>query len=311
MIGAGGIDVGGTKIEARLFSDSWEDVAKKRIETPRDSYENLLDAIEQQFYWLLESATTGSIPIGIGLPGLVDQKTGQALIANLPANGQDIRGDLGRRFGNKVWFANDCRAFALSEAKLGAGQQFETVLGLVLGTGVAAGFVTSGNLVPGHNGAAGEIGHLPIPAAIAAEHELRVLDCGCGRKGCYETMISGPGMTRLAKLKTGISVSPETISKGAIAGDARFSEVMDIWAELTVSLIQSAILIVDPDCIVLGGGLSNIPEVENLLMQKLPNGMLNGTTPPPIKLAQGGDSSGARGAALVAHRANLESVDEK
>lgn len=298
---AGGIDVGGTKIEARLFSDNWDDLAKRRIDTPQDNYENLLDAIGEQFRWLEKTANDNSVPIGVGVPGLVDRKTGCASIANLPAGGRDIRGDFSRQVGRQVWFENDCRAFALSEARLGAGRPYDTVLGLVLGTGVAAGFVAQGRLLSGRNGAAGELGHLPIPARIAQTHELPILECGCGRMGCYETLMSGPGLVRLAKSKSGQTMTPANIAERAISGTGPESDIMDVWVELTVSLIQTAMLMVDPDCIVLGGGLSNINGIETRLAKALPTGLLTGLAVPPIVLAQGGDSSGARGAALVAH----------
>lgn len=304
MIAAGGIDVGGTKIEAKLFAKDWELLDVRRATTPKDDYDELLAAIIDQYQWLSRISKGVEIPVGIGIPGLVERSSGRAVIANLPAKGQNLQADLVEKIVSPVWFENDCRAFTLSEARLGAGKGFKTVFGLVLGTGVAGGFTKEGALVRGQNGAAGEIGHLPIPATVAGQYDLPTLTCGCGRDGCYETYISGPGLQRLARLIAGKSISPKDIASGAHSGDQTLIRTMDIWTDLVGSLLRSVLLVIDPDCIVLGGGLSNIPGIETRLTEEFPKDLLQGVTPPPVLLAADGDSSGTRGAAMAAYDAS-------
>ncbi len=289
---AGGMDVGGTKIEAKLFGPGWSVLDSRRTATPTGDYQSLLQGISDQFDWLEQSADRVDIPIGIGVPGLVDHATGHMVIANLPVEGRNLAKDFASARGRAVPFVNDCRAFTLSEAVLGAGRGHGAVLGLVIGTGVAGGLAVNGQLLGARNDAAGEFGHTPIPATLAREYDLPILRCGCGQMGCYETFVSGPGLERLAEHLTGTRAST-----AQIAGDAR---VMQVWARLAGAMLRTILLVADPDVIVLGGGLSNIPGLADLLAGELPNDLLAGVSPPPVRLAEGGDASGARGAALMA-----------
>lgn len=300
MVAAGGIDVGGTKIEAKLFSDDWVDLESRRIDTPNESYAQLLDAVENQLNWLETKAGGTSFPIGVGIPGYVEKLSGRAVVANLPANGMPLQEDLIKNFGRPIWFENDCKAFALSEARLGAGRGYEYVLGLVLGTGAAVGFTSGGKLVEGLHGSLQEIGHSPIPEELLTRHNLQKLECGCGEIGCYETYVAGPGLINLSLAKTGQKVSTVEIAARAARGEVEFIEIMDIWVDIAGSLIKDAIRLSGADCIVLGGGLSNIPGVEKRLMAYFDSDGSEQIQRCPILLAQGGDSSGARGAALVA-----------
>lgn len=300
MAYAGGIDVGGTKIEAKLFARDWQELDSRRIATPTDSYENLLAAIEDQYRWLDTISGDVDLPVGVGVPGLVDRATGHMVIANLPVKDQNLRDDLIARVNLPIPFVNDCRAFTLSESKLGAGRGHCVVLGLVLGTGVAGGLTVNAELIHGKNGAAGEFGHNPIPATIVEKFGLPTLTCGCGLQGCYESLISGPGMSRMANSLFNLSVTSSEIANGAARGDKKLEQIMKIWTEITCTMIRTIILIADPDCIVIGGGLSNIPGICERLTAELPNGLLAGIQAPLIQLAQGGDSSGVRGAAMVA-----------
>ncbi|PHQ95163.1 MAG: N-acetylglucosamine kinase [Marinosulfonomonas sp.] len=305
MINAGGIDVGGTKIEATLFDANWQVLETRRIPTPTDSYNNLLAEILAQYHWLESISDSANTPIGIGVPGIVDRTTGHMVIANLPVARQNLRDDLIREVNHPVPFVNDCRAFTLSEAKLGAGRGHSVVLGLILGTGVAGGLAVNTRLIYGKNGAAGEFGHTPVPATLSRKFSLPILTCGCGQTGCYETLISGPGMVNLAANLFDLTKTPPEIASAAAGGDEIAGQIMDIWTEITCGLIQSIILVVDPDCIVLGGGLSNIPEITDRLIGQLPIGLLSGVKIPQILLAEGGDSSGVRGAAMVAQNESV------
>ncbi len=300
MENTGGIDVGGTKIEAKLFDRNWQVLESRRVQTPTDSYVKLIAAIADQYRWLDTVSGDSCTPIGVGVPGLVDQNTGHMVIANLPVAGNNLRDDLIAIVNHPVPFVNDCRAFTLSEAKLGAGQAYPVVQGLILGTGVAGGLAVNGELVYGKNGAAGEFGHTPIPASLSSNYSLPMLTCGCGQTGCYETLVSGPGMVNLAAKLFGLDATPPEIARGAARGDKTTGRIMKVWTEITCALIRSIMLVTDPDCIVLGGGLSNIAGLPERLSAQLPNGLLPGIVIPHILLAEGGDSSGVRGAAMVA-----------
>ncbi len=305
MTNAGGIDVGGTKIEATLFDANWQILETRRISTPTDSYNNLLAEILAQYRWLESISNSANTPIGIGVPGIIDRTTGHMIIANLPVAGRNLRDDLIKQVDHPVPVVNDCRAFTLSEAKLGAGRGYSIVQGLILGTGVAGGLAVNSKLIYGKNGAAGEFGHTPIPATLSSKFSLPLSTCGCGQTGCYETLISGPGMVNLAASMFNLTTTPPEIASAAARGDEVTGQIMDIWAEITCALIRSIILVVDPDCIVLGGGLSNIPGIADRLIRQLPIGLLSGVNIPQILLAEGGDSSGVRGAAMVAQNESV------
>ena len=283
---AGGIDVGGTKIEASLFDSDWQAVETRRVDTPA-GYGAIVRAVAAQAAWL------GDVAIGIGLPGRHDADTGLAFTANLPASGKPLRADILSAMGRPASFGNDCDLFALSEAQLGAGQGCAAVFGLILGTGIGGGFCLKGRLVATRGGAMGEVGHLPIPAALVAAHSLPLFPCGCGRTGCFETLASGPGLTKLGQYKTGKAQTPATIA-------AEAGPVFAVWLEIVAALVASLQCSLDPDCIVLGGGLSNIEGLAERLTHALPPVLLKATTPPSILKATFGDSSGTRGAALLA-----------
>ena len=296
----GGMDVGGTKIEAKLFGADWQELASRRIATPQDSYQALLEAIAAQFFWLCERAGQPDLAIGIGVPGPVIAGLERMEMANLPVRGRDLAGDLSAIAGRPVPFLNDCRAFTLSEARLGAGRHSRVVLGLVIGTGIAGGLSVDGRLLGARSDAAGEFGHTPLPATLVARHDLPLLPCGCGQTGCYETLISGPGLGRLAGALAGRALPSPEIASRAAAGDAEMAGILGIWGEIAAVMLRSIILTADPDCIVLGGGLSRAEGLLETLAGPLPRDLPGGITPPPLRLAQGGDSSGTRGAALFA-----------
>ena len=287
---AGGIDVGGTKIEASLFGADWQAIATQRIDTPT-TYPALVSAVHAQVNWLEKQRA--NLPIGIGLPGLHDAARGVSITANLAADQKPFRADILKAINRPASFGNDCDLFALSEAVLGAGKDYKNVYGLVLGTGVGGGICLNGTQLKTKNGAAGEAGHLPIPAALMAELSLPLFPCGCGRAGCFETLASGPGLAKLGQYKTGNLLTPAEIATQA-------GPVFETWLRIIAALIASLQCTQDPDCIVLGGGLSNITDVTKKISATLPHALLRGTTPPAILKAKFGDSSGTRGAALLA-----------
>jgi predicted NBD/HSP70 family sugar kinase len=301
----GGIDLGGTKIEACLFDGGLNEVTRHRIATPTESFEALLDALLDQYNWLQAQVGSKPLNVGFGIPGLVEAGTGLALTSNLPSMGKPLRQELSRRLGFAAAMENDCKCFALSEANGGAGEGFETVFGLILGTGCGGGVCYHGRLVTGHNGLPGEVGHTGISVSATVGRSLPLRTCKCGRQGCYETLVSGPGMTALAQALHGLDISADQIAARAAQHDPLARDVLTVWADILCELLRSIQATVDPDCIVLGGGLSRMEGVAELLVERMPSHMIGGMRHPAIKIARFGDSSGVRGAAMLALQASL------
>ena len=299
----GGIDLGGTKIESRLFDADWQTVESRRVATPQTNYADLVGALAGQIAWLEQMSGDAALPVGIGSPGIVDQQTGAILTANLPATGRTLPADIAARAGRPVPWLKDCTAFVLSEAQLGAGRGHRGVMGLILGTGVSGAFVRDGATLDGHADLAGEYGHMPLPATLVAAHDLPLIQCGCGRTGCYETYCAGPGLARLAEIRLGRAMTPAKIAAAAEAGDPAVGEVLSLWARIVGELLGTLMRALDPDCVVLGGGLTNMPGAVGRIAEGAAPTLLPGTRLPRIVLAEDGDSSGARGAALAARMA--------
>lgn len=304
---AAGIDLGGTKIEAQLFAADWHLVARRRVDTPRD-YRALVAAVADQIAWLeaeaggaagADVAAGPALPLGIAAAGLVNPATKLALTANLPATGQPFPADIAAAAGRPVCYLNDCRALALSEAVFGAARGMNPAVGLVLGTGLGGGVVVDGRLLAGNAQLGGEFGHFALAAAPMVAHGLPVLRCGCGRLGCTETLISGPGLARIVAQRTGRQMTPPEIV-AARATEPELAECWAIWCELAAEMLLTLCLTVDPACVVLGGGLSRAPGLLADLTAALQRAQLAGFALPEIRLAEGGDASGARGAAYAA-----------
>lgn len=314
-----GLDIGGTKIEAQVFGDDWAVIARSRVPTPA-VYADLLAAVSHQVAWGQRAAEHGQqdqqaspsrgqaghdLPVGIGCAGLVHPTTGVMTAANLAAHGQAFPADIERSLGRGVAFLNDCRALALSEAMFGAGRGHVSVLALILGTGVSGGAVLDGRLQSGGagiggSGLAGEIGHMAASAAAVARFDLPVFECGCGRRGCVETYVSGPGLMRICAHLTGLDLTPEDIAR------RRHSDLAQVWAAWCAvlgDLVQGLSVTVDPDVIVLGGGLSKIDGVAQDITASARAVQIAGFDVPEVVVAKGGDASGARGAAYAAWRA--------
>lgn len=297
MIGAVGIDIGGTKIEAQLFDEAWKIADRRRIETPRD-YPALVQAVAGLIGWA-DAGGAKDKPVGIGAAGLVNPATGLALTANLCASGQPFPADIAAAAGRPVFYYNDCRTLALSEAVFGAGRGMRVVVGLIIGTGIGGGIAIDGALVPGPAMVGGEFGHMSAPAHLVAAHGLPVVACGCGRRGCTETLISGPGLERIAQTLTGTARTAPQIAASR-ASDPGAARIWSVWCDLVADLLMTLTLTIDPDCIVLGGGLSKAEGLIHDLTAALGRAQLAGFAIPQLLLAQGGDTSGARGAAYAA-----------
>jgi predicted NBD/HSP70 family sugar kinase len=292
---AAGIDLGGTKIEAQVFAPDWSLQARNRWPTPKD-YPALVQALVEAIRWC---ETHGQAPIGISAAGLINPATGLALTSNLSATGKPFPTDVAAAAGRRIAWINDCRALTLSEATLGAATSADPAVGLILGTGVAGGVVTGGRLLPSPAQTGGEFGHFPLAAAPVVTHHLPILTCGCGRQGCVETYLSAPGLTRIASHLTGAQHPPETIISDR-ATHPPFAKAWSIWLDLATEFLVTLCLTLDPQVIVIGGGLSRAPGLIDDLTRRLAQATLRTFPIPAIRLAEGGDASGARGAALHA-----------
>jgi len=289
-----GIDLGGSKIELQGFDAGWQRTVRRRIATPRD-YPALVAAIAGM------AAAAGTAPVGIAAPGTLDPLNGRMRTANLPAGNRQLPADIAAVLGRPVTFLKDSQALALSEAGFGAARGATGAAVLILGTGIGGALISRGGLGPAPAGLAGEIGHIALPAPVVAAQSLPILACGCGRAGCYETLISGPGLTRLAALRTGRALAPEAIAAGR-AREPALADLWTLWCALVAELVETLILAADPEIVVLAGGLSRVPGLVGDLDAALAGRHLPGSARPRLALAAGGDASGARGAALAARR---------
>src|SRR5262245_44009927 len=239
-----GIDLGGTKIEAVKLDPQGREVFRKRIPSPQGSYPATLDALVS----LVREAGEGTV--GIGIPGAISPATDLVKGANSTwLIGKPFRHDLAQRLGREVRMENDANCFALSEATDGAGRGAKVVFGVILGTGVGGGVAVEGRVLRGRNAIAGEGGHNPLPAWPDAD--FRHPECYCGRRGCIETYLSGPGLSRDHEKRTGKRLAAEEI---VALGDESLSR----YEERLARALGSVINLLDPDVIVLGGGMSNV-----------------------------------------------------
>lgn len=292
-----GIDLGGTKIEAQIFDANWRCVDRRRIDTPQ-SYGTIVKALADQITWADQRAGT-MLPAGVGAAGLVNPGTGLAYASNLPTTNLPLPRDVEAALGRKITFINDCRALALSEAVFGAGKGVSPVAGLILGTGVGGGLAIDGRLAPGFSALGGEFGHFSASAHLIATHDLPLIACGCGRIGCTETLVSGPGLTRIAQRFIGQLMTPQQVA-AVRATDGMAAKAWAVWCEMVADLLMTLVFTLDPAAVVIGGGLSKIPNLIHDLTVALRAAQLPGFAIPKLLVAQGGDASGARGAAYAA-----------
>lgn len=291
----GGIDLGGTKIESALFGDGLSLAAHRRRPTPQSSYEDVIKALSEEAVWLREEAGVPDLPVGIGVPGMIDPQSGRVLTPNLPASDRSLADDIREQAGEGISVGNDGRCFALSEAHGGAGEGNSTVLGLVLGTGLGGGVCVNGQIMPGPNTLAGEVGHSPLPAELLRRYSLPILKCGCGREGCYETYLCGPGLERLYSAMKGSALSAQEIS---LCGTDGTRAVMGVWYKIAGELLRTLQLHSDPGCIVIGGGLSGLANIDSRFAEELELSAHSDLRKPVIRKAAFA-YSGARGAAIL------------
>ena len=291
-----GIDLGGTKIEGIALSNSGEIPLRHRVATPR-SYEATLDALVGVVD-TIERAVNMRCPVGIGIPGTVMPETGVVKNANsVCLNGETLQADLNARLGRTVRLMNDANCFALSEAADGAAAGAPVVFGVILGTGVGGGIVVDGKCLIGANQITGEWGHNPLP--WPSHEEIPGPSCYCGRRGCIEAFISGPAMARDHTAHTGKTLSTYDIVKGARDGDPEPVATMERYYNRLARSLATVINLLDPDVIVLGGGMSNVPGLAEAAFDRLPGYVFSDTIETRVVHNMHGDSSGVRGAAWL------------
>ena len=295
---AAGIDLGGTKIEAQVFGADWNRLDSRRVATPA-TYDALVLALADQIDWV--EARSPGLPIGVAAAGLVNPATGLALTSNLPATGRPFPADIAKAAGRSITYVNDCRAQILSEAAFGAARGASPALGFSIGTGLAGGIVVDGRLLHGLTGVGGEFGHFALPSVPMMAHGLPILRCGCGRLGCTETLISGPGLSRIVAHLLQREMTSQQIVE-LRGDDADIARCWAIWCELLVETLLTLCLIVDPAVVVLGGGLGRVAGLIDDLAPALQKAQLAGFGIPDLRIAEGGDASAARGAAYAAYQ---------
>ncbi|WP_323761412.1 ROK family protein [Maricaulis sp.] len=290
-----GIDLGGTKIEARLFAPGSEERVRRRVPTPRD-YDSTLGEIERLVRAL--EAEHGAARVGLAHPGSTSPDTGLMRNANsVWLNGRPFRDDLSARLERPVRMANDANCFALSEARDGAGRDGDVVFGVIVGTGVGGGVVVNGQLIDGTQGIAGEWGHLPLP--WPQDDELAPPACWCGRTGCLETWLSGPGLASDHARRNGGALDASEIALAAQDGNAAASESIERHGERMARGLALVINILDPDIVVLGGGVSNADGLVERINRALPAWLFSDVCRTGIVRHEHGDASGVRGAAWL------------
>ncbi|MBG5921129.1 N-acetylglucosamine kinase [Providencia stuartii] len=296
-----GFDMGGTKIELAVFDESLNPIWQKRVPTPKEDYQALLHVFQS----LTEEADAKFAchgKIGVGVPGIVNHAKGTVFTTNVPAaQYQPLIQDLANTLQRPVKVENDANCFALSEAWAPDFTRYPTVLGLILGTGVGGGFVTQGKVLSGKNGIAGEIGHMNISLQGARRlgDNVPEITCGCGKKACFETYLSGPGFERIYASFTGEKKSAIEIIQLYQQGDVAAKQHVERYIDLLGMFLGQVLTVLDPDLVVIGGGLSQFDGIYQLLPDVLPQYLYGIANLPAIEKARYGDSGGARGAACL------------
>ncbi|MEO5335927.1 MAG: ROK family protein [Magnetospirillum sp. WYHS-4] len=288
-----GIDLGGTKIEGIALDGAGRELARRRIATPRDDYAATVGAVCDLVLGVEREAgcVPGSASVGVGIPGTVSPATGLVKNANSTwLIGKPLDRDLAAILGRPVRLANDANCFAVSEAADGAGAGKPVVFGVILGTGVGGGVVVDGRPLVGANAIAGEWGHNPLP--WPRDEERPGLPCYCGRKGCIETFLSGPGLER----DHGGGLSAAGIAR---AGDAAAEAALARYEDRLARALATVINLIDPDAIVLGGGLSNLDRLYETVPRLWQDWVFSDRADTPLLRNLHGDSSGVRGAAWL------------
>lgn len=292
-----GIDLGGTKIEGVAMTEAGAEVARHRMPAPRGDYTASVAAICDLVERLDQTAAQQGT-VGIGMPGSLSPATGLVGNANSTwLNGQPLQRDIEARLGRPVRLANDANCFALSEAVDGAGASARLVFGVIMGTGCGGGIVHERRVVDGPLGVGGEWGHNPLPWAAPDEHPGPL--CWCGRRGCMETWVSGPALAADHVRATGVPLSPEEIAAEAELGNSEAQATIDRHASRLARGLAGIVNVLDPDVIVLGGGLSRLGHLYARLPELMSSHIFSDHVSVTIRPPRWGDAGGVRGAAWL------------
>ncbi len=292
-----GVDIGGSKIEIIALDDEGSERLRRRLPTPAGNYMATLSSVSK-LVREAERELGETCTVGVGIPGAMSTLTGRVKNANSTCLiGRPLKEDLEALLHRQIRIANDANCFALSEATDGAAGGADVVFGVILGTGVGGGIVVSGRVLAGPNSIAGEWGHNPLP--LPGPDDLPLPVCYCGRQGCIETYLSGPGMTRDHAHRTGESLAPPEILAAAQAGDAGAEQTLSRYEERLARSLAGVINILDPDCMVLGGGLSNIERFYESVPRIWQKYVFSDGVRTYLVRNRHGDSSGVRGAAWL------------
>jgi fructokinase len=294
-----GIDLGGTKIEAIALDATGAILLRHRTPTPADNYVRTIRAIADLVAFLeAETGRRGSV--GVAAPGAISHKTGLVKNSNSAIlNGKPLDEDLVEVLGRPIRLENDANCFALSEAVDGAAAGAKATFGVIIGTGVGGGLVVGGKIVAGRNGIAGEWGHNPLP--WARDEERSGAPCYCGKSGCIETFLSGAGLTRDYLARTRRNLTARDIADAAVFGENHAAACLALYQDRLARGLASVINVIDPDAIVLGGGLSNIAQLYVGLSALIARYAFSDGVDTPIFRAIHGDSSGVRGVAMAGY----------
>jgi fructokinase len=288
-----GLDLGGTKIEVVALDSSEQERLRRRVATPQGDYVATLQAIVDLILGA-EADLACRATVGLGIPGSLSVQSGSVRNANSTClNGQPLQADLERMLERAVRIENDANCLALSEATDGAAEGAAVAFGVILGTGVGGGLVVNGQLISGRNRIAGEWGHNPLPWPNSTEWDGP--QCWCGRRGCLETWLSGPALAA-SYSQTADAVALEAAAE---AGDHLAIQVLDLWLDRCARALASIVNVIDPDVIVLGGGLSKIRDLPTRLQTYWEPWIFSDRVETRIVTARYGDSSGVRGAARL------------
>ncbi|MBL0889717.1 MAG: ROK family protein [Gemmatimonadaceae bacterium] len=294
-----GIDLGGTKIEGVALDIAGQVLARERVSTPR-SYATTLDALTVLVHALEGRAGMhgGGASVGLGIPGTIVPETGRVKNANSTwLIGEALQADLESRLARPVRVENDANCFALSEASDGAGADGRVVFGVILGTGVGGGIVIDRQCLVGRNRIAGEWGHNPLPWPRAEEFEGP--PCYCGQRGCIETWISGPGIAADHARRTGQQRTAADLMEAALAGDEGARQTRELMVDRAARSLATIVNVLDPDVIVLGGGVSNSPRLAEDIGARLGAWVFSDVVTTAVRRHVHGDASGVRGAAWL------------
>ncbi|AFJ47999.1 fructokinase [Shimwellia blattae] len=295
-----GIDLGGTKTEVIALADNGAQLYRHRLPTPRNDYGQTIETIAR-LVALAEAETGQRGSVGIGIPGTLSPVSGRVKNANSTwLNGQPFDRDLAQRLGREVRIANDANCLAVSEATDGAGAGAATVFAVIIGTGCGAGIALNGQALNGANGNAGEWGHNPLPWMDDEELLFRQqVPCYCGRQGCIETFISGTGFATDYQRLSGTARTGAEIITLASRGDALAEQALARYEVRLAKSLAHVVNMLDPDVIVLGGGMSNVDRLYQTVPALIASWVFGGECATPVRKAQHGDSSGVRGAAWL------------